>query len=167
MALLQCDKFLEKHPTWRVVNDIDTALTAKDIVEQDLNDVAAIASRKAAEVYELDILASSIQTFQDNFTRFFVLQREHNDYEDFNKVSMRFSVPHQSGALVDVLNQIAECGINMDKIQSVPIIEKPWEYSFHIDITFEQKEQYYELLGKIARKLTDLEILGEYNLGKK
>ena len=167
MALLQCDKFLEKHPTWRVVNDIDTALTAKDIVEQDLHDVAAIASRKAAEVYGLDILASSIQTFQDNFTRFFVLQREHNDYEDFNKVSMRFSVPHQSGALVDVLNQIAECGINMDKIQSVPIIEKPWEYSFHIDITFEQKEQYYELLGKIARKLTDLEILGEYKLGKK
>jgi len=55
----------------------------------------------------------------------------------------------------------------MDKIQSVPIIEKPWEYSFHIDITFEQKEQYYELLGKIARKLTDLEILGEYKPGKK
>ncbi|WP_092908534.1 prephenate dehydratase [Algoriella xinjiangensis] len=166
MALLQCDKYLEKFPNWKVVNDVDTALTAKDIVDQDLNHVAAIASRKAAEVYGLDILASSIQTYQDNFTRFFVLQREHNDYEDFNKVSMRFSVPHKSGALVDVLNQIAECGINMDKIQSVPIIDKPWEYSFHIDITFENKEQYYTLLGKIARKLTDLEILGEYKKGK-
>lgn len=166
MALLQCDKYLEKFPNWKIVNDVDTALTAKDIVDQDLNHVAAIASRKAAEVYGLDILASSIQTYQDNFTRFFVLQREHNDYEDFNKVSMRFSVPHKSGALVDVLNQIAECGINMDKIQSVPIIDKPWEYSFHIDITFENKEQYYTLLGKIARKLTDLEILGEYKKGK-
>lgn len=166
MAILQCDKFLEKHLDWKIVNDIDTALTAKDIIEQDLANVAAIASRKAAEVYGLDILASSIQTFQDNFTRFFVLQRNHNDYEDFNKVSMRFSVPHESGALVDVLNQIASCGINMEKIQSVPIIDKPWEYSFHIDITFKKKEQYYELLGKIARKLTDLEILGEYKLGK-
>lgn len=166
MALLQCDKYLEKFPNWKIVNDVDTALTAKDIVNQDLNHIAAIASRKAAEVYGLDILASSIQTYQDNFTRFFVLQREHNDYEDFNKVSMRFSVPHKSGALVDVLNQIAECGINMDKIQSVPIIDKPWEYSFHIDITFENKEQYYTLLGKIARKLTDLEILGEYKKGK-
>lgn len=166
MALLQCDKYLEKFPNWKIVNDVDTALTAKDIVDQDLNHIAAIASRKAAEVYGLDILASSIQTYQDNFTRFFVLQREHNDYEDFNKVSMRFSVPHKSGALVDVLNQIAECGINMDKIQSVPIIDKPWEYSFHIDITFENKEQYYTLLGKIARKLTDLEILGEYKKGK-
>lgn len=166
MALLQCDKFLEKHLDWRVVNDVDTALTAKDIVDQDLDYVAAIASRKAAEVYGLDILASSIQTFQDNFTRFFVLEREHIEYENFNKVSMRFSVNHKSGALVDVLNHIAECGINMDKIQSVPIIDKPWEYSFHIDITFEDRQQYYTLLGKIAKKLTDLEILGEYKKGK-
>ena len=166
MALLQCDKFLEKHQDWKVVHDVDTALTAKDIVDQNLDHVAAIASRKAAEVYGLDILASSIQTFQDNFTRFFVLEREHIDYEDFNKVSMRFSVNHKAGALVDVLNHIAECGINMDKIQSVPIIEKPWEYSFHIDITFDDKQQYYTLLGKIAKKLTDLEILGEYKKGK-
>ncbi len=166
MALLQCNQFLEKHTDWKIIHDVDTALTAKIIAEEQLANVAAIASPKAAQVYGLDIVASSIQTFQDNFTRFFVLQREHVELEDFNKVSMRFSTHHQSGALVDVLHHIAQCGINMEKIQSVPIIEKPWQYSFHIDITFERKEQYYQLLGKIAKKINDLKILGEYKAGK-
>ena len=167
MALLQCDKFLEKKPDWRVVNDIDTALTAKDIVDQNLTHVAAIASKKAAEVYDLDILASSIQTYQDNFTRFFVLEKNHHDLEDFNKVSMRFSTTHETGALVGVLKEISDLNINIDKLQSMPIIDQPWMYSFHVDITFQHKEQYYTLLGKIAKKLTDLEILGEYKQGIK
>ena len=166
MALLQCDKFLEKYPEWKIVNDIDTALTAKDIVTQDLDHVAAIASKTAAEVYGLDIIVSSIQTFQDNYTRFFILEPKHRDLEYFDKVSMRFSTTHETGALAGVLNEISKLNINIEKLQSMPIIDKPWKYSFHIDITFDDQQQYYTLLGKIAKKLTDLEILGEYQRGK-
>lgn len=166
MALLQCNQFLEKHSSWKVIHDVDTALTAKIIAEENLGTVAAIGSKKAAEVYGLEIVASSIQTFEENFTRFFVLKREHVELDYFNKASLRFSTVHQSGALVDVLQHIAQCNINMDKIQSVPIINKPWEYSFHVDLTFQNVDDYYLLLGKIAKKLTDLEILGEYIAGK-
>lgn len=167
MALLQCMNYLDQHPDWKIVNDLDTALIAQKIAENNLENVAAIASKKAAEVYDLDIVASTIQTYPDNFTRFFVLEKKHCELKEFNKASLRFSTTHETGALAGVLNEAASLGINLEKLQSIPIIHKPWKYSFHADLTFPDKERYYLLLGKIAKKLTDLEILGEYKQGIK
>lgn len=162
MAILQCDKFLEKYNHLTITETSDTALTAKKIKSEQNRNVAAIASEKAADLYGLEIIKRNIQTFHKNFTRFFVLAKEYETPDDFNKASITFSTPHKSGSLANVLNEFVYLGINMEKIQSIPIIEKPWEYNFHVDISFETIQQYEELKKRILIKTQNLKILGEY-----
>lgn len=162
MAILQCDQFLEKYNHFTIRETSDTALTAKKIKSESSRNIAAIASQKAADLYGLEIIKKNIQTFHKNFTRFFVLAKENQSTEDFDKASITFSTPHKSGSLANVLNEFVYLGINMEKIQSIPIIEKPWQYNFHVDISFETIQQYEELKKRILIKTDNLKILGEY-----
>src|ERR1700743_450759 len=144
MALLQCIDFLEKHPGWKLVETEDTALSAKHLHQHRSRHTAAIASGLAADLFGRDILAPSIQTMKNNYTRFLILQREEAAMvvSNPNKASVNFHTDHSRGSLARVLTKIADGGLNLSKLQSMPIPGSDWGYSFHADMEFEQLEQF-------------------------
>ncbi|WP_172917336.1 prephenate dehydratase [Capnocytophaga canis] len=164
MALLQCKQFFEDFPNIKLVEDTDTASTARRIREQKLKNIGAIGSKSAAELYGLEIIQHSIQTMKVNSTRFVVLSLSENKTEKskLTKASLKFQVDHKRGSLATVLNVISDCNINMTKIQSLPIIETPWKYAFFVDIIFEKYEDFekaYKLLSIMAE---NFRVLGIY-----
>ena len=162
MALLQCNRFLEQNSNFKITESTDTASTARRIVENKLRNVAAIASQMSAELYGLKIVRSDIQNIYKNSTRFFVLKKGPENPENFNKVSLKFSTSHEKGALVNVLQEISQLNLNMKKIHSVPIVDEPWQYAFHIDLELEYAGQLESLLEKIHPKTSALQVLGCY-----
>ena len=164
MALLQCKSFFHNYPEIKLVEDTDTASTAKRIHEKQLRGIAAIASKSAAELYELNILAHSIQAIKINSTRFVVLKNKKDkiNKENINKASLKFQVYDKSGSLATVLNVISDCRINMTKIQSLPVVETPWKYAFFVDIVFEAYSDYEKVIKLLSIMTENLKILGEY-----
>ncbi len=168
MALLQCIDFLEKHPGWKLVETEDTALSAKHLLQHHSKHVAAIASKLAAELFGLEILAPNIQTMKNNYTRFLVLQREDGSaaVSGADKASVNFHTDHSRGSLARVLTKIAEGGINLSKLQSFPIPGSDWEYSFHADMEFEDLDQFNRVIGSIRPITAALKVYGVYKKGR-
>ncbi len=167
MALLQCRSFFKNYPAIKLIEDVDTADVAKRIQENQLKKVGAIASAKAAEIYGLTIIADGIQTIKKNFTRFVIVQRKQSlNNKEATKASLKFVLKHQSGSLGDVLITLANHKVNLSKIQSLPIIDKPWEYAFFADLVFEDYEEYKNAIADIKSKVSSLKILGEYKDNK-
>lgn len=167
MALLQCKTFLAKHPQIQQFDDVDTASVAKRISEEKIKGLAAIASEIAAEIYGLEILARDIQTVKDNFTRFIILHREKGKSDGIpNKASFKVTIKNEAGGLAKLLTMLAEKKLNLSKIQSIPVIEKPWEYAFFIDAEFNDSNQFRESMELITRDFGDLKIFGEYRSRK-
>ncbi len=163
MALLQCRRYLRSQPHIKLVEEKDTAEMAKIIQERQLKGIAAIAGYEAARIYDLDILAENIQTNQINATRFVVLDLDNGDSQKaFNKSSIRFKLSHRPGSLVEILQIFKHYKLNMSKIQSVPIIDKPWEYAFFADLLIDNLPDYRSAMYEVARQVTELKILGEY-----
>ncbi len=164
MALLQCKVFLKKHPKIKLVEDVDTALTAKRIQENQLGNIAAIAPKMASDLYQLNIVKADIQTLKNNATRFIVLKRQNKilPKEEINKASMRFVTDHKRGSLATVLNVMSDCNLNLTKIQSLPIIETPWKYAFFVDVTFENYENFAKAKSLLEIMSEDFRVLGEY-----
>ena len=168
MALLQCRKYLRSQPHIKLVEEKDTAEMAKIIQQKQLKGIAAIAGYEAAKLYDLEIIAESIQTNQINATRFVVLDLKNGDAaQNFNKASIRFKLSHQPGSLVNVLQIFNRYNLNMSKIQSVPIIDKPWEYAFFVDLLIDRLADYQTAMYQVARQVIELKILGEYTSMKK
>jgi len=164
MALLQCMDFLKKHPQIKLVEDKDTAETARRIHENQIKGIAAIGSRVAAELYDLNIIAPEIQTVNNNMTRFFIIskEKEKGNNDEINKASLKFELDDTPGSLATVLNVMTNCKLNLTKIQSMPIIETPFQYSFFVDVVFE-KYKHYEKATKILQLMTNhFKVLGEY-----
>lgn len=166
MALLQCEKFFDSISQIKLVESIDTAFSAKEIAEKKWRQVASVAPKKSAEIYGLKILNDDIQTHPDNFTRFFIVAREEKNDVFFDKVSLRFSLKNYAGSLVSVLEEIARLGINMTKIQSMPLVNQPGEYSFYLDLLIDEVRQFDDLISFMKHRISDLEILGKYKNGK-
>lgn len=168
MALLQCMEYLEKHPHWKLVETEDTALSAKHIRQRNSKHAAAIASKLAAELFELHMIAPNIHTMKNNYTRFLVVQRERQDTapEDANKASVNFHTDHSRGSLARVLTRIAEGGINLSKLQSFPIPGSDWQYSFHADMEFDTLQQFNEVITGIKPLTQDLRVYGVYRKGQ-
>jgi len=164
MALLQCKAFLRKHPKIKLVEDVDTAETAKKIQEQQLANVAAIAPEVAADLYGLNIVAPSIQTIKNNATRFIIVKTTNKvlPKTEINKASIRFITDHKRGSLAAVLNVMSDCRLNLTKIQSLPIIETPWKYAFFVDITFEDYNNFDKAKSLLNIMSEDFNVLGEY-----
>lgn len=164
MALLQCKEFFKDFPSIRLVEDVDTAETAKRIHEQKLGHVAAIAPKVAAELYDLDIVADNIQTIKNNSTRFIIVKTKNKELpkEEINKASLRFLTDHKRGSLATVLNVMSDCNLNLTKIQSLPVIETPWKYAFFVDVTFNKYGDFDKAKLLLNIMLEDLKILGEY-----
>ncbi len=167
MALLQCKAFLAKFPHIQQNDDVDTASVAKRISEEKLTGLAAIASEIAAEIYGLEILARDIQTVKDNFTRFIILQKEKVQTSTLpNKASFKITIRNEAGGLAKLLTLLAEKGLNLSKIQSIPVMEKPWEYAFFIDAEFGDYGQFKEAMNLVVKDFGDLKIFGEYSSRK-
>ena len=169
MALLQCKEFFKDYPHIKLIEDTDTAEVAKRISENQLQGVAAIASVKAADLFELEILAKSIQTIKHNETRFVIVERSPSleNTTIINKASVKFLLDHKRGSLAAMLNVMSDCNLNLTKIQSLPKIDTPWKYAFFVDITFEKYADYEK--GKAIMKLMaeEFKILGEYKNAEK
>ncbi len=164
MALLQCREYLKTQPHIKMVEDVDTAETAKLIQENSLKGIAAIAPKVAAELYGLEIIASDIQTIKNNATRFIIIKTKNKELarEEINKASIRFITDHKRGSLATVLNVMSDCNLNLTKIQSLPIIETPWKYAFFVDVTFEAYENFSKAKALLAIMSEDFKVLGEY-----
>lgn len=163
MALLQCKDFFDTHPHIRLIEDKDTAEVAQKISNQQLKGVAAIASKSAAELYNLEIVAKNIQSIDNNATRFVILSTQKQDVaSQVDKASFKFILDHKRGSLAAILNVLSDCSINLTKIQSLPVIKTPWKYAFFVDVTFEDF-QHYEKAKSILEIMTEsFKIHGTY-----
>ncbi|MEM1119043.1 MAG: prephenate dehydratase [Bacteroidota bacterium] len=169
MAIAQCRKFFRQYPHIRLVESLDTALSAKEIRAQNLMGRGAIASTLAAELYNLDILGPSIETNKQNYTRFLVLQHQYfsgNDANKVDKASISFTTSHDAGSLNKVLSVLAAYNINLSKIQSVPIEGRHWEYMFFVDLTAESSLRLDQALNAIRPICSNLKVLGLYQRGR-
>lgn len=164
MALLQCKEFFKDYPHIKLVESVDTAETAKRIKEGRLANIAAIAPKMAADLYDLDIIAPEIQTIKNNATRFIILKKQNKvlPKEEINKASLRFMTDHKRGSLATVLNVMSDCNMNLTKIQSLPVIETPWKYAFFVDVTFEEYDHFSKAKSLLQIMAEDFTVLGEY-----
>lgn len=168
MALLQCKEFFKNHPHIKLVEDVDTAEVAKRISKENLTGIAAIAPKIAAEIFDLAILEDEIQTITDNATRFVIVQKELPlENTNVNKASLKFQLNHKRGSLATILNVLSDCKMNLTKIQSLPVIETPWKYSFFVDVTFHEYSEYKKAVAILEIMAEEFKILGTYKNGRK
>ena len=167
MAIQQCLEYLDKFD-WKLVETEDTALSAKKLQQHKSKHIAAIASKLAADLFELDVIAPNIHTMKSNYTRFLIIKRPDiaEVIEDADKASVNFNTDHSRGSLARVLSRIAEGGINLSKLQSFPIPGSDWQYSFHADMEFESIQQFEAVIEAIKPITTELKIYGVYKKGK-
>lgn len=168
MALLQCKVFFKQYPHIKLVEDKDTAEVADRIQKNKLKGIGAIASVMAAEIFELEILAHSIQTIKHNETRFAIVKRTNAEVieNEINKASIKFVADHKRGSLAAILNVMSDCKLNLTKIQSLPIIETPWKYAFFVDVTFTTYSDFKKAKSILNIMSPDFKILGEYKNAK-
>jgi prephenate dehydratase len=164
MAILQCMDFLKQYPNIKLVEDKDTAETARRIQEKQLTGIAAIASKTASEMYDLEIIAPEIQTIKNNMTRFVIIKKQNSflPENEINRASIKFELDHKRGSLAAVLNVMSDCKLNLTKIQSLPKIETPWKYSFFVDVTFEKYEDFAKAKTLLNIMAEYFKVLGEY-----
>jgi len=161
-ALAQCDEFLSKLKV-EIVPGYDTAGSAKMIKEKKLKNCAAIASKRAADIYGLEILAPEIETSANNYTKFVAVSKQKANPAQRNKTSLVFSAEHRPGSLYRILGIFATRNINLTKLESRPSRTKPWEYVFYADFEGHlDGEAYQETMKELRRETTFIKILGSY-----
>lgn len=162
MAIRQCSEFLFSLKGVEIRESDDTAVSAKRVKDFKLKDTAAIANEYAAKKFGLNILEKRIETNKKNFTRFLILNRRANPKVESNKASLSFEVANHVGSLADALTTFKEHSINLSKIQSIPIIGRPSEYSIHVDVEWKKRRDYDSAVRDVLRQVKNLNILGEY-----
>ncbi|MEM6633255.1 MAG: prephenate dehydratase [Bacteroidota bacterium] len=173
MALNQCQQFLGKFPHIKMVESEDTAQSAQQIREASLSNRAAIASLRAASVYDLAVMEEAIEDNPRNFTRFLILVHQESELlkeVSPQKASLCFNLAKMSqrvGSLAGILSILGHYDMNLTKIQSLPLVGHEWQYFFHIDLEFEAYDRYQQALDAIRPLVSELKILGEYSRGEK
>jgi prephenate dehydratase len=163
IAIRQCVDFFDEYPHLKIVESNDTAACAKRIRDEHLTDTVAIANTLAANLYDLEILERRIESNKKNFTRFLILTTHENaKVQKPDKASLCFQVSNEVGALAKVLNIFAEQSINMSKIQSMPVLGKPTEYNFYVDVEWDDTKKYDTTIKQILKYTHNFNILGEY-----
>lgn len=161
-ALAQCEDFLRKINA-EVIPTYNTAGSAKKIKEEGLRGCAAIASRRAAHIYGLEILAEGIESSKNNYTRFFIISQLKAAPAAKNKTSLVFSTKNVPGALYACLGVFAMRNINLTKLESRPSKQKPWEYVFYVDFEGHVQDPICrEALVELEQKTNFLKVLGSY-----
>ncbi len=162
MALLQCEDFLDENYQWNAVKKDDTASCAKIVKQKSLKNVAVLASEESAKEFGLQILKREVQNKSESFTRFFIISKIAKELESSNKASLYFTLAHKSGRLVSLLDKMARMNLNLTKIQSIPVAENFNEYSFYVDVTYDNIENFNNLLSHLDGITSTLEVLGKY-----
>ena len=159
----QCRPFLAQYPKWNQHEMVNTALAAKYVAEQNDRTKAAIASRRAAELYGLQVLQTRINENIHNYTRFLVVAAAPQFPAEADKLSVRFTVPHTRGSLCRILEIFNRAGLNLVKLESRPVPEQSWEYCFYVDVDGSLRQPGMDL---VVRELIDatssFRILGSY-----
>ena len=163
-GLAQCRDFLDGHPDWEQIPFYDTAGSVAMVAEKKDSSIAAIASEKAAGVYGMEILKNGIETNPRNYTRFAVITREDQpDVGSPDKASLVFSLHSHPGALYSTLKILSEGKLNMTKLESRPILGKPWEYMFYVDVDVpEEFDQFMSTVDMLREETASMRILGVY-----
>lgn len=167
MAILQCLDYLEQHP-YKLVESEDTALSAKMVHQHKSKHIAAIASKFAAQLYNLEVVAPDIHTLKNNITRFLILvpAKAKVEIKDANKASIYFQTDHSKGILSKVLAKIAQGGVNLSKLQSMPIPGSTFKYGFYADLEFENNKQIEKVLEAVKGMTNSFKVFGLYKKGK-
>ena len=161
-ALAQCDGFLSKLKV-EIMPNYDTAGSAKMIKEKKLKNCAAIASKRAADIYGLEILAPEIETSVNNYTKFVAISKQKAKPAQRNKTSLVFAAEHKPGSLYRILGIFAARNINLTKLESRPSRAKPWEYVFYADFEGHLDDRVYqEAMRELQRETVFIRILGSY-----
>ena len=161
-ALAQCHEFLSSMDI-EIVPSYDTAGSAKMIKDRKLANCAAVASKRVAEIYGMQILAENIQTIPGNYTRFFVISKEKAQHAQNNKTSLVFATENVPGALYHTLGSFATKGINLTKLESRPSRNQPWEYVFYVDFEGHIEDQTcVQALSDLKGLIRFVKILGSY-----
>jgi prephenate dehydratase len=162
-GLAQCERFLRTLKGVEVIATYDTAGSAKMVADAGATDAAAIASARAGEVFGLAALASGIQDFDDNITRFIVIGRRPLKNTVADKTTIVFTVPNEPGALFKALSVFALRGVDLTKLESRPIPGRPWEYLFYADLAAARDNlTCARALSHLAEFAPTLRILGSY-----
>lgn len=163
VALAQCEKFFSAHPRLKRIATEDTAGSVREIVRSGDATRAAIAGRRAAEIYGGVILREHLEDNSENYTRFLLLSPAAESPEDANKLSLVFQLDHRAGALYHALEPFARRGLNLMKIESRPVHGRPWQYRFYLDLQASRREpDVGEALAELEELVVDLRILGSY-----
>lgn len=167
VALMQCRRYLESHPSIRSVEADDTAGAAMDIATNKLKGLSAICNSEAARKFGLKIIDEHIEDNKHNYTRFLILTSpnisdEYRSRHNTDKASLAFTLKHEKGSLAHVLSIFSFYGINLTKIQSLPIIGHEWEYMFYIDLAYEDYKLYRQSIEAVKPLTSEFINLGEY-----
>ncbi len=166
-ALLQCSQFLKTHPQWNQIPCSNTAVSAKYVSDLNTSSKASIASRRAAELYGLSILADGINNNEENFTRFIIIGRYPVLSTKNNKISLAVAITHEPGSLYRILSHFARNSLNMLKIESRPIKDRTWEYLFYIDFEGNlENQEVKQAVNEIKNDSTYFRLLGNYRAAK-
>lgn len=167
MALLQCSDFLSQYPNIHLEEYYDTADAAKDIFVNKEEGAAAIAGRLAAELYQLEILQPSIETFKENYTKFFVISKDRSlKVKNANKATISLRLPDDPGSLYKLLGIVYKYDINITKIQSIPVLGRPDTYTFYLELDWEDWDAHNHVLAEMGDYCFDMNILGQYKKGE-
>ncbi|MFB5600699.1 MAG: prephenate dehydratase [Nitrososphaeraceae archaeon] len=166
-ALAQCREYINKREL-EPIPTYDTAGAVKIIKESKITDAAAIASKRAGELYNMKIIDEEIEDRKNNFTRFFVISKKIKTQSTGNdRTSIIFGLEHNPGSLFRILNEFAKESINLTKIESRPTKETPWEYYFYVDLEgHHTDEKIKKTLENVGNKAKFFKLLGSYKRGE-
>jgi prephenate dehydratase len=165
MALQQCTDFLEQYP-WKLVETVDTALSAKWLHQNQQRKVGVIAGKLAASLYGLQITAENVHTMPNNYTRFLQLSTTEDYVQNADKASVYFETDHTQGSLAKALTSIAKEGVNLSKLQSIPVPGSDWRYGFYADLEFENRKQFEDVYSVLTSVTANIKLQGIYKNGK-
>jgi len=167
MAILQCLDYLEQYD-WKLVESDDTALSAKMVHQHKSKHIAAIASKFAAQLYDLNVITPDIHTLKNNITRFLIMVPKQKAImiEGVNKASIYFQTDHSKGILSKILAKIASRGVNLSKLQSMPIPGSTFKYGFYADVEFENLKQIEKVIAEVKDATNNFKVFGMYKKGK-
>ena len=161
-ALGQCRKFIQEHKL-KPIPTYDTAGSVKILLELKKDNLACIASKKAAEIYRVPIIKEGIEDNMNNYTRFLILATKKQEKTAKDKTSIIFSIKHVPGALYSILEKFNANKINLTKIESRPTKSTPWEYNFYVDFEGNLEDPHVqEMLERIKQHTLFLKVLGSY-----
>lgn len=162
-GFLQCKEYLDDYEKWTLIPYFNTAKSAKFIHDKGIKSKGCIASRKAAELYGLDILKPHINYNKNNTTRFIIISKTKEVTKNCDKISIVLSLPHKTGSLYKALRYFEENNCNMLKIESRPMVGKSWEYIFYIDFHGNlNEENSVKLINDIEKESLYFKFLGNY-----